>query len=216
MSGTLLESPSTTRTSEQRHDPLLLELTVTTHMRPNVTYDELLELCELNRDVHFEWDPSGTLYIMSPAAGGSSHKNVELSFQLQGWARSNKLGIAFDSSGGFILPNGMMRNPDGAWIRRERWDSLTKDQQERGFPPLAPDFVLELRSPSDKRQDIQAKMNTYIANGVRLAWLIDPIDGEVEVHRAGQPAELLKQPKTLSGEDVLPGFILDLTEILAK
>lgn len=214
MTSTLLENPQLPTGTAELSEPARLEMNVTTDIRPKVTYDELLKLCALNRDLNFEWDPDGTLYIMSPAAGGSSRRNSDIAYQLEAWRRSLGSGIAFDSSGGFIFPDGKLRNADAAWVRQDRWDALTVEQRENGFPPLAPDFVVELRSPSDKRRDIQAKMRIYMENGVRLAWLIDPIAGEVEIHREGKPAEVLKRPETLSGEDVLPGFVLHLQQIL--
>jgi Uma2 family endonuclease len=214
MSIELLEKHALRMQQDGCREPTRLEMIVTTDIRPKVSYEELLKLCELNDVVNFEWDPDGTLYIMAPAAGGSSLKNANLTSQLWIWANTDGLGVVFDSSGGFILPDGKMRNPDATWIRRELWDALTKDQRERGFPQLMPDFVIELRSYGNTRKELQEKMRLYLANGLRLGWLIDPFASEVEIYRLGKPVESLKKPLTLSGEDVLPGFVLDLKGIL--
>ena len=132
------------------------------------------------------------------------------------WNRQTKLGQAFDSSTIFILPNGARRSPDVSWIKLERWNKLTQAQQD-GFPPIAPDFVIELVSPRDLKnqryEDLQAKMQEYLDNGVKLGWLIEPEAKTVEIYRSQQSVEILNNPQTLSGEDVLPGFTLDLSEI---
>ncbi len=150
---------------------------------------------------------------MAPAALDSSFRNAGLTAQLWNWNDRTQLGMVFDSSAGVTLPNTAIRGPDAMWITRERWNSLPTEERER-FAAMSPDFVAEIRSKSESRATLRDKMREYIANGVRLAWLIDPIAGEVEVYRAGRPVEVLKSPETLSGEDVLPGFVLDLAEIL--
>lgn len=210
----VLENPRSRPVDAERSRQMRLEMIVTMDIRPKVTYDELLKLCALNDVVNFEWDPDGTLHIISPAAAGSSRKNADITGQLGVWAKVNGSGIVFDSSGGFILPDGKMRNPDASWVRRERWAGLRKEQQENGFPPLMPDFVVVLRSPTNSRPELKDKMKLYISNGLRLGWLIDPFAEEVEIHRPGAPAEVLSKPLVLSGEDVLPGFVLDLKGIL--
>ncbi len=118
----------------------------------------------------------------------------------------------FDSSTGYKLPNGANRSPDVSWIERERWNSLTSEQKQK-FIPLAPDFALELMSPSDYLVNVRAKMREYLDNGVKLSWLINPEDRQVEIYRLGQDVELLNSPQTLSGEDILPDFVLDLSDI---
>jgi Uma2 family endonuclease len=128
------------------------------------------------------------------------------------WNRQTKLGKAFNSSSGFHLPNGANRSPDASWVRQERWNALTREQQ-KGFAPLCPDFVLELRSESDNMAPLQAKMREYMENGARLGWLIDRKNKKVEIYRQGQEVKVLDNPSTLSGEDVLPGFVLDLKEV---
>ena len=129
------------------------------------------------------------------------------------WNKQTKLGVAFDSSGGFKLPNGAERSPDAAWVKKERWDALTPEQRQK-FPPLSPDFVVELCSPNDSLKKTQEKMQEYMDNQVRLGWLIDPQSKRVKIYRQGQNVEVLNAPKSLPGEAVLPGFVLDLVEIL--
>ncbi|MGB3237381.1 MAG: Uma2 family endonuclease, partial [Geitlerinemataceae cyanobacterium] len=129
------------------------------------------------------------------------------------WEEANEeLGVAFDSSGGFILPNGARRSPDASWVSRQRWESLTPEQR-RGFVPLCPDFVVELRSATDRLSKLQEKMLEYRENGARLGWLIDPQNKRVEIYRPGQEVEVLEHPMELSGEDILPGFVLNLRRI---
>ena len=132
--------------------------------------------------------------------------------QLWLWNRQTKLGVAFNSSSGFKLPNGADRSPDASWVKLERWQTLTPKEQE-GFAPLCPDFVVELRSKSDNMEPLREKMREYIANGARLGWLIDRKNQKVEIYRQNQDVEILNNPRTLSGGDVLPGFVLDLTDI---
>ncbi len=178
-----------------------------------LTDEQFFQLCLKNRDFRFERDVTGELIIMAPAGSETSNRNIEVAYQLQAWSRSNNLGIAFDSSGGFKLPNGANRSPDAAWIKLERWQSLTTEQKTR-FAPICPDFVIELRSPSDGLKNLQKKMAEYIANGTRLGLLIDRKNKRVEVYRQGEKeAEVFNNPATVSGEDVLPGFVLDLSKI---
>ncbi len=179
----------------------------------DLTDDQFFQLCQNNRDLRFERTATGELIIMSPTGGETSNRNIELSYQLQGWSRQNNLGKAFDSNGGFKLPNGGNRSPDASWVTMARWNDLTPDQREK-FLPLCPDFVVELRSASDSLKDLQDKMKEYLENGVRLGWLIDRQNLRVEIYRAGQDVEIIESPETLPGEDVLPGFILDLGPIL--
>jgi Uma2 family endonuclease len=175
--------------------------------------DQFFDLCQKNRDFKFERTASRVLVIMSPTGGETSNRNIELSYQLQAWSRQNQLGKAFDSSGGFKLPNGADRSPDASWVQRERWDSLSLEQREK-FLPLCPDFVVELRSASDRLKSLQDKMQEYRENGAKLGWLIDPQNKRVEISRPDQEeVEIIENPTTLSGENVLPGFILDLTVI---
>jgi Uma2 family endonuclease len=172
-----------------------------------------LRLCGANPDLRLERTADGGLIIMPPAGSDTGGRNLKISQQLANWVDSSGLGIAFDSSTGFTLPNGAIRSPDASWVERDRWDALTPDEQ-RGFAPLCPDFVVELRSPTDRLGEVRKKMREYRAQGARLGWLIDPKRKVVEIYRPSRRAEHLTAPATLSGEDVLPGFILSLGAIL--
>ncbi|MGI0482701.1 Uma2 family endonuclease [Geminocystis sp. CENA526] len=174
--------------------------------------EQFFEICHKHRDLRFERNAQGDLIIMPPTGGLTGNRNSDINYQLNAWNRQKKLGKVFDSSTGFKLPNGANRSPDASFITLEKWHSLTPSQQEK-FLPLAPDFSIELKSPSDKLSDTQKKMQEYIDNGVKLGWLINPEKKEVEIYRQGQKKEILNNPKNLSGEDILPDFILDLSEI---
>jgi Uma2 family endonuclease len=149
---------------------------------------------------------------MAPTGGTTGNRNLDIEGQLWLWNRQTKLGKTFNSSTGFQLPNGADRSPDAAWVRQERWDALTPEQQD-GFVPLCPDFVLELRSKNDNMEPLRVKMREYMENGARLGWLIDRKNKKVEIYKQSQEVEVLDNPTTVSGEDVLPGFVLDLTEV---
>ncbi len=149
---------------------------------------------------------------MPPAGSETGRRNNKLAVRVGTWAEADGTGVAFDSSAGFILPNGAIRSPDASWVKKERWEALSKNQQE-GFAPLCPDFVVELRSPTDRLVDLHSKMQEYIDNGAHLGWLIDPIDKRAYVYRPGQPVESLDNPATLSGDPVLPGFVLPVHEL---
>jgi Uma2 family endonuclease len=201
--------------SDRRRSGKLIELAIPRSVRLRVSDADFWLLCQENPDLRLERTERGVVEIMPPASGGTGARNVDLTAQLVIWAKRNATGIPFDSSTGFKLPNGATRSPDGSWVRNERWKALTSQEKEEKFAPLCPDFVIELRSRSDKRKKtLQTKMQTFISQGARLGWLIDPSDGTVEVYRPGQTAETRDRPATLSGEDVLPGFVLDLKEIL--
>lgn len=174
-----------------------------------LTDEQFYQLCQANRDLRLEMTAQGELIIMPPTGGETGKRNSDINLDLALWNRQNKLGIVFDSSTGFILPNGAKRSPDAAWIPIEKWNALTSEQKQK-FLPLCPDFVIELRSPTDNLKTLQAKMQEYIENGTRLGWLINPQDKQVEVYRQNQEVELLNFPNSLSGESVLPGFILNL------
>ena len=187
-------------------------MTVTLNLHPVVelTDDQFYELCQANRDLRLERTATGEIIIMPPAGGETGHRNIEISFQVQAWSRQNNLGIAFDSSTGFKLPNGAERAPDASWIKCDRWNSLNTEQK-RKFPPLCPDFVIELRSETDSIKTLQLKMLEYMDNGAKLGWLIDPKTQKVEIYRLEKQVEILQNHATLSGEDVLPGFVLNLS-----
>jgi Uma2 family endonuclease len=177
-----------------------------------MTDEQFYELCRANPDVKFERNARGDLLIMAPTGGETGQSNANLTADFVIWNRKSQLGSVFDSSTGFKLPNGANRSPDVAWVRRDRWDALTPDQRKR-FPPIAPDFVLELMSPTDTLQETQAKMREYIENGVKLGWLLNAETKRVEIYRPSEDVEILDAPKTLSGEDVLPEFTLNLDSI---
>jgi Uma2 family endonuclease len=177
-----------------------------------MTDEQFYELCRANPDVKFERNARGDLLIMAPTGGETGQSNANLTADFVIWNRKSRLGSVFDSSTGFKLPNGANRSPDVAWVRRDRWDALTPDQRKR-FPPIAPDFVLELMSPTDTLQETQAKMREYIENGVKLGWLLNAETKRVEIYRPSEDVEILDAPKTLSGEDVLPEFTLNLDSI---
>ncbi|MGB3616266.1 MAG: Uma2 family endonuclease, partial [Elainellaceae cyanobacterium] len=179
----------------------------------DLTQAQFAQLCHHNRDLRLERTAQGALIVMPPTGGDTGRRNFTLATQLGIWNQRTKLGQAFDSSTGFILPNGATRSPDTAWVQQDRWDALTPEQR-RTFVPLCPDFAVALQSPSDRRQEGQAKLREYIDNGLKLGWLIDPEAKEVEVYRPGQDALTLANPEGLPGDPVLSGFILDLSDIL--
>ena len=178
----------------------------------HLTDEQLYQLCQTNRDVKFERTAAGELIVMPPTGGETGDRNAEITFQLRAWNKRTELGKTFDSSTGFKLPNGADRSPDAAWIKLDRWEGLTPEQR-RKFPPLAPDFVVELRSATDDLKPLQDKMQEYRDNGVCLGFLIDPQNQRVEIYRLGQDVEVLESPTSLSGENLLPGFVLDLSQI---
>ncbi len=178
-----------------------------------VTQSQFESLAQANRDLRLERTALGELIVNPPTGGESGKRNLSISTQLGNWFEAHEqLGEAFDSSTGFKLPNGADRSPDASWVKRERWDSLTP-QQRKGFVPLCPDFVIELRSESDSLVKLQAKMKEYIHNGTTLGWLINPQKKQVEIYRPHRTVEILENPTHLSGEDVLPGFTLNLKRI---
>lgn len=174
--------------------------------------EQFYQLCQANRDLKLELTADGKLIIMPPTGGETGKRNSDLIADLVIWSRQTRLGIVFDSSTGFKLPNGAKRSPDAAWIPLNKWDSLTKSQQQK-FLPLCPDFVIELRSPTDNLDTLRRKMQEYKDNGTILGWLINPQDKQVEIYRLGKDVEVLNSPQTVSGEDVLTGFVLNLESI---
>lgn len=188
--------------------------TITLNLRPviELTDEQFYLLCRKNPDVKFERNAKGELIIMSPTGGETGNHNSEINADFVIWNRQTKLGKVFDSSTCFKLPNDANRSPDVAWIKQERWDALTPEQKEK-FTPIAPDFVLKLMSPSDDLKKVQEKMQEYMENQIKLAWLIDRKNRRVEIYRLGREVEVLQSPKELSGEDVLPGFVLNLESV---
>lgn len=182
------------------------------HPAIELTDEQFFQLCQHNRDLRLERTAEGELIIMPPTGWGSGNRNSRLTQRLGNWADTNGMGLAFDSSTGFKLPNGADRSPDASWVRRDRLESLNPEPAK--FLPMAPDFVTELRSATDNLEKLQQKMQEYVDNGVCLGWLIDPQNQRVEIYRLGQDVEVLQSPTSLSGEDIVPGFVLELTQIL--
>ncbi|QSJ19194.1 Uma2 family endonuclease [Nostoc sp. UHCC 0702] len=184
---------------------------ITVNFNPiiKLTDDQFYQLCRSNPDIKFERNAYGEIIIMPPTGGETGNRNLEIGADFVIWNRQTKLGVCFDSSTCFKLSNGANRSPDVAWIRKDRWNLLTPEQKEK-FPPIAPDFVLELMSPSDTLEETQAKMQEYIDNQVKLGWLINRKARQVEIYRQGKPVEIIESPDKLSGEDTLPGFVLNL------
>ncbi|MGD1701700.1 Uma2 family endonuclease [Dapis sp. BLCC M229] len=181
-------------------------------LKIHLTQAQFWQLCQENDDLRFERTATGELIIMPPTGGNTGERNSDLNFQLRAWNRQNNLGKVFDSNRGFTLPNGADRSPDSSWVKLERWDSLTAEEQDK-FVPLCPDFVVELMSPSDSLPKTREKMLEYIENGALLGWLINRKKREVEIYRPQQEVEILVNPETVSGENILPGFVLDLETI---
>ena len=177
-----------------------------------LTSEQFYQLCEENPDLKLERSANGELIAMPPTGGETGKRNVKVTTQLDLWNEQTELGEVFDSSTGFTLPNKADRSPDASWVEKSRWSALTPEQREK-FIPLCPDFVIELVSPSDSLKKTQEKMQEYMENGCRLGWLINRKKREVEIDRPGQDVEVLQSPLTLSGENVLPGFVLNLQKI---
>jgi len=175
--------------------------------------DEQFEsLCRNHPDLNLEMSAEGELIIVAPTLPDTGLKNNELNFMVTQWAKRDKTGIVFDSSSLFTFPNGAKRSPDTSWVLREKWDVLS-DAERKRFSKLVPDFVIELRSSSDSIKSLKKKMLEYIENGVRLGWLIDPLEQKVHIYRANGEVKVLNNPETVSGEDVLNGFELNVREI---
>ncbi len=171
--------------------------------------DQFYQLCQINEDWKLEQTAKGELIIMPPVGAISGNRESEFNADVVIWNRQTKLGKVFSSSTVFTLPNGGKRSPDVAWIANERWDSLSIQEQEK-FPKICPDFVMELRSCTDSLSQLQEKMQEYLNSSLRLGWLIDPQNQQVEIYRQNQAVEVVSLPTSLSGEDVLPGFILEI------
>ncbi|HEY9726926.1 MAG TPA: Uma2 family endonuclease [Chroococcales cyanobacterium] len=176
--------------------------------------EQFEQLAAVNQDLRLELTAEGELIIMPPTGGETGNRNFEMYIDFGIWNRQAGLGKAFDSSTGFRLPKGGTRSPDVSWVRMERWEALTQEQRKK-FLPLCPDFVIELVSESDDLDDARQKMQEYLENGLRLGWLIIPKAQQVEIYHQTREVEVLQSPISLSGEDVLPGFVLDLQQIFA-
>jgi Uma2 family endonuclease len=175
----------------------------------NLTDEQFYSLCLANETWKLERNARGELLIMPPIGGKSGEREADLLARVWIWNEREQLGIVFSSSTIFRLPGGGSRSPDVAWVKRQRWEALSEEEQEK-FPPICPDFVIELRSRTDSLKTLREKMGEYLASGLRLGWLINPQQQQVEIYRSDRSVEAIDLPATLSGEEVLPGFVLEL------
>lgn len=189
--------------------PLILHLG---RAMQRMTDDEFFDFCGQHPDLRIERSSEGDLIIMPPVGGETSHSNFKLTAYFGNWVEADGTGEGFDASTEFKLPNGANRSPDVAWVRREIWERLTPEQR-RKFPPLCPDFVVELRSPTDRLSVLKDKMQEYIDNGAQLGWLIDPLERKVWIYRPKVEPVCLDNPATVSGDPELPGFVLPLDKV---
>ncbi|PZO35740.1 MAG: hypothetical protein DCF17_18285 [Shackletoniella antarctica] len=173
----------------------------------HLTDEQFYQLCIHNPEMAIEQNAKGVLIVMPPVGGESGNQELELGTDLAIWNRQTQLGKVFSSSTIFQLPIGSKRSPDAAWVELSRWEALTPEQRRR-FPPIAPDFVIEVRSSTDSLETLRSKMQEYMASGVRLGWLFNPKDQQVEIYRQGAAAAVRPLPTQLSGDSVLPGFVL--------
>lgn len=174
--------------------------------------DALFELCRVNRDLRIERTPQGEVLIMAPTGGEAGKRNLKVLTRLGVWAERDGTGVAFDSSTGFLLPNGAERSPDGAWVRGDRWNALSREEQ-RKLVPLCPDFVIAIRSPTDTLTELQAKMREYRDCGASLGWLLDLDARRAYVYRPGAEPVALEEAAEIAGDPELPSFVLDLKAI---
>jgi len=183
-------------------------------LRPviDLSDEQFYQLCRANHELRFERTAEGEILIMPPTGSRTGQRNFMLTTLFGIWVQQDGTGVGFDSSTAFKFPNGATRSPDASWIRRERWEALTPQEKEK-FSPICPDFVIELRSSTDSLAELQAKMHEYIANGVRLGWLLDPLTQTAYIYRPGAEVEIIEQAREISGEPELPGFTLNLQEI---
>ena len=184
------------------------ELIGVTHM----THEQFEQVCAENRKLRLELTSIGELIVMPPTSPLTGMRNAHLISQLDVWTKNDSSGVCFGNTAGFILPNGAIREPDASWIRREKWDTLSQEQKDR-FGRFCPDFVVELRSRTDRLPVLLDKMSEYMANGATLGWLIDPSTRRVYVYRPNEEVVVLESPESVSGEPLLPGFTLDLTDL---
>ncbi len=187
-------------------------LTVNLPSIKSMTVEQFYEFCQANPDLRIERNVSGEVIVMPPAFSDTGNRNFKIALQLGNWAEQDGTGEPFDSSAGFTLPNGATRSPDASWIKLERWNALS-EEQKASFAPICPDFVIELRSKSDRLNELQSKMQEYIDNGALLGWLIDRKNRKVHIYRPNREPEILDNPEIVSGEPVLPGFVLQMEKI---
>jgi Uma2 family endonuclease len=189
--------------------PLVLQIPSSMQM----TDEQFFDFCQMNRDLRIERNKFGELVIMPPTGSETGNREVNISGQLWVWSEQDGTGITFSSSTGFKLSTGAERSPDASWIKLERWNALSSEQQQK-FAPICPDFVVELKSASDRLQTLKEKMEEYMNEpGIQLGWLIDRKQRKVYIYRPGLPEECLDNPATVSGELVLPGFILNMSKV---
>ena len=188
------------------------DLPVRLRFERTLSDDELWRFCSTNEQLRVERDANGELILMSPPGLEGSSSNAGITAELYIWARRDGRGKVFDATGGFTLPDGSMRIPDGAWVSWQKWNTLPKDEQKR-FGRIVPEFVIELRSEKDRLRELKAKMRMWIANGVELAWLIDPQRKVVEVYRPGEEPEIHEQPTSVQGDGPVVGFELVMARI---
>lgn len=181
-------------------------------LKSHLSDDEFFEFCILNSDLRIEMTKEGEMIIMMPVGSEGGHRNFQLTGRFAAWAEADGTGVGFDSSAGFILPNGAKRAPDLSWIERKRWEAIPRKQRKK-FAPICPDFVVELRSETDTLVALKQKMDDYMESGAQLGWLIDPIQKKVHIYRPGAEVEILDHPSSISGEPLLKGFVLDLSGI---
>ena len=197
-----------TFTASQNENYLVLQMSPVWEMNA----DNFFDFCQLNSHLRIERNASGKLIIMSPTGAETGNRNFRLIQQLANWTDRDGSGIGFDSSAGFILPNGATRSPDASWIKLSRWNSLSASQKAK-FAPICPDFVVELRYLSDSLSVLQEKMQEYLNNGASLGWLIDRPSRQVYIYNNDSDVQCLKQPQTISGDPLLSGFTLELAQI---
>ena len=195
-------------TVEVGHAPFIIRFEPAIEM----TSELFEQFCALNDDMRIELTAEGTIEIMPPTKGDTGSKELDIGADLKVWARTDGNGVAFGSTAGFTLPNRAVRSPDASWILKSRLAALT-DEEKDSFMPICPDFVIELRSSSDRLTVLQAKMDEYLASGAQLGWLLDPLERQAHVYRPGAQPEILDSPETLSADPELPGFTLDLKPI---
>ncbi|CDM95895.1 MAG: Uma2 family endonuclease [Limnospira sp. PMC 1291.21] len=204
----MVQTPQTSET-----DTLLLAYPKT--LKLHVTQEQFAALAASNRELQLERTATGELIVNPPTGWETGERNFSIIGQLYCWYENYQQGKAFDCNTGFILPNGANRSPDACWVSQDRWDALSQEQKKT-FPEICPDFVVELRSDSDTLKSLPEKMQEYLENGAKLGWLIDPQRRIVEVYRADSDVEMLSNPTELSGENLLPGFVLDLRRVWGK
>jgi Uma2 family endonuclease len=192
-------------------DPLVIRLGPLKHA---ITDDEFFEFCAANRELRIEMSAEGEMIIMLPVGSEGGKRNFDLAVAFGVWVKSDGRGIGFDSSTGYTLPNGAKRSPDLSWIPKNRWNAIPKKMRKK-FAPICPDFVVELRSETDSLDMLKSKMEEYMANGALLGWLIDPLEKKVHIYRPDAAVETLENPSCISGDPLLEGFVLDLTEIFS-